>query len=42
VAPGSGHIVYAQIPCQSNVAFLARYIQVNAPAKIEQIQILEA
>lgn len=42
VAPGSGHIVYAQIPCQSIVAFLARYIQVNAPAKIEQIQILEA
>jgi len=41
VAPGSGHIVYAQIPCQSIVAFLARYIQVNAPAKIEQIQILE-
>ena len=42
VAPGSGHIVYAQISCQSNVAFLARYIQVNTPAKIEQIQILEA
>jgi putative protease len=39
VAPGSGHIVYAKIPCASNAAYLARYIQVNKTSALDLIAV---
>ncbi len=39
VAPGSGHIVYAKIPCSSSVAYLARYIQANKTSALDLIAV---
>ena len=39
VAPGSGHIVYAKIPCASSAAYLARYIQVNKTSALDLIAV---
>jgi U32 family peptidase len=39
VAPGSGHIVYAKIPCASNAAYLARYIQINKTSALDLIAV---
>jgi putative protease len=39
VAPGSGHIVFAKIPCASAAAYLARYIQVNKTSALESITV---
>jgi putative protease len=37
VAPGSGHIVFAKIPCASKAAYLARYIQANKTSALDSI-----
>jgi len=39
VAPGSGHIVFAKIPCASKAAYLARYIQVNKTSALDRITV---
>jgi putative protease len=39
VAPGSGHIVYAKIPCATSAAFLARYIQSNKTSALDLIAV---
>jgi putative protease len=39
VAPGSGHIVYAKIPCASSSAYLARYIQANKVSPLDLIAV---
>ena len=39
VAPGSGHIVYAKIPCASSSAYLARYIQNNKTSPLDLIAV---
>jgi putative protease len=39
VAPGSGHIVFAKIPCTSNAAYLARYIQANKTSALDLIAV---
>jgi len=39
VAPGSGHIVFAKIPCASTAAYLARYIQVNKTSALDSITV---
>jgi putative protease len=39
VAPGSGHIVYAKIPCSTSAAYLARYIQVNKTSALDLIAV---
>jgi putative protease len=39
VAPGSGHIVFAKIPCASAAAYLARYIQVNKTSALDSITV---
>ena len=41
VAPGAGHTVYAKIPCQTNAAYIARYIQGDPRSKLEKISVLE-
>jgi putative protease len=42
VAPGSGHIVFAKIPCASTAAYLARYIQVNKTSALDSITVQTA
>jgi putative protease len=39
VAPGSGHIVYAKIPCATSAAYLARYIQANKTSALDLIAV---
>jgi putative protease len=39
VAPGSGHIVFAKIPCASKAAYLARYIQANKTSALDNISV---
>lgn len=39
VASGSGHIVYAKIPCASINTFLARYLKANAPSALDLITV---
>jgi putative protease len=39
VAPGSGHIVYAKIPCATSAAYLARYIQSNKTSALDLIAV---
>lgn len=39
IAPGSGHIVFAKIPCASKAAYLARYIQVNKTSALDRITV---
>lgn len=39
VAPGSGHIVFAKIPCASAAAYLARYIQLNKTSALDSITV---
>lgn len=41
VAPGSGHVVYAKIPCKTPSAYLARYITGDPRSKLEKISVLE-
>ncbi len=42
VAPGSGHIVFAKIPCASKAAYLARYIQANKTSALDNISVQTA
>ncbi|MEI7532420.1 MAG: U32 family peptidase [Betaproteobacteria bacterium] len=45
VAPGSGHVVWAKIPCKTTAAYMARYIQsppTLSPHKLEHIQVIES
>ncbi len=45
VAPGSGHVVWAKIPCKTPAAYMARYIQsppTLSPHKLEHIQVIES
>jgi len=39
VAPGSGHIVFAKIPCASKAAYLARYVQANKTSALDNISV---
>lgn len=43
VAPGAGHIVWAKLPVDADVAFIARYVSKgDTNSRLEQIQIIEA
>ena len=42
VAPGAGHVVWARLPVDTDVAYIARYVASDENARLGQIQIVEA